>query len=81
MAKFVEMDETVTMKEQMEEEVSGPVILINKFNVEPEKIDQFLKGWQEDATKFKQQPGLVLHNYIRELVRVAYSLTMQFGNP
>ena len=48
MAKFVEMDETVTMKDQMEEEVSGPVILINKFNVEPEKIDQFLKGWQED---------------------------------
>jgi hypothetical protein len=54
MAKFVEMDETVTMKDQMEEEVSGPVILINKFNVEPDKIDQFLKGWQEDATKFKE---------------------------
>jgi quinol monooxygenase YgiN len=59
MAKFVEMDETVTMKDQMEEEVSGPVILINKFNVEPEEIDQFLKWWQEDATKFKEQPGLV----------------------
>ena len=59
MAKFVEMDETVTMKDQMEEEVSGPVILINKFNVEPEKIDQFLKGWQEDATKFKEQHGLI----------------------
>ena len=39
MAKFVEMDETVTMNDQMEEEVSGPVILINKFNVEPEKIE------------------------------------------
>jgi quinol monooxygenase YgiN len=59
MAKFVEMDETVTMKDQMDEEVSGPVILINKFNVELEKIDQFLKGWQEDANKFKEQPGLV----------------------
>ena len=59
MAKFVEMDERVTMKDQMEEEVSGPVILINKFNVEPEKIHQFLKGWQEDATKFKEQPRLV----------------------
>jgi quinol monooxygenase YgiN len=59
MAKFVEMDETVTMKDQMDEEVSGQVILINKFNVEPDKIDQFLKGWEEDATKFKEQPGLV----------------------
>ena len=33
MAKFVEMDEKVTLKDQMQEEVSGPVILINKFNV------------------------------------------------
>jgi hypothetical protein len=29
---------------QMEEGV-GPVILINKFNVESEEIDQFLEAW------------------------------------
>jgi hypothetical protein len=42
MAKFVEMDEKVTLSVQMEENI-GPVILINKFNVNPEEVDQFLK--------------------------------------
>ena len=59
MAKFVEMDEKVTLKDQMEEEVSGPVILMNKFNVEPEQVEKFLKAWEEDAAEFKQQPGFV----------------------
>ena len=59
MAKFVEMDEKVTLKDQMEDEVSGSVILINKFNVVPEQIEQFLKAWTEDATNFKEQPGFI----------------------
>jgi quinol monooxygenase YgiN len=59
MAKFVEMDEKETLIDQMEDEVSGPVILIDKFNVNIEQIDQFLNAWKQDATKFKQQPGLV----------------------
>ena len=59
MAKFVEMGETLTMKDQMEDEVSGPVILINKFNVDPEQVDQFLDAWKQDATEFKQQPGFI----------------------
>ena len=53
------MDEKVTLKDQMEEEVSGPAILMNKFNVEPEQVEKFLKAWEEDATEFKQQPGFV----------------------
>ena len=60
MAKLVEMDENVTIKDQMEEEKeTGSVILINKFNVEPNKFEQFLKDWGEDATNFKQQPGFI----------------------
>ena len=43
----------------MQDEVSGPVIIISKFNVESNDVDQFLKGWEEDATEFKKQPGLV----------------------
>ena len=42
MAKLVEMDERVAIFEQMEENV-GPVILINKFSVNPEEFDLFLK--------------------------------------
>ena len=58
MAKFSEMDEKVTLSEQLEENVS-PVILINKFNVNPEEADQFLKAWGDDAAYFKSQPGFI----------------------
>ena len=46
-------------KDQIEEKIIGSVILINKFNVEPNKVEQFLKDWGEDATNFKQQPGFI----------------------
>ncbi|MGB9168969.1 MAG: antibiotic biosynthesis monooxygenase family protein [Nitrososphaeraceae archaeon] len=60
MVKFIEMDERVKFKDQIEEkEIEGSVILINKFNVEPDKVEQFLKDWAEDATNFKQQPGFI----------------------
>jgi quinol monooxygenase YgiN len=58
MAKFSEMDEKVTLSEQLEENVS-PVILINKFNVKPEEADQLLKAWADDAAYFKSQPGFI----------------------
>ena len=59
MAKFVEMDEQVTLSKQMEDDVGGSVILINKFTVKAEDVDQFLKAWTDDATVFKQQPGFI----------------------
>lgn len=42
MAKFVEMDEWVTLNDQMESQVIGLVILINKFNVKSDEVEQFL---------------------------------------
>ncbi|HZC47782.1 MAG TPA: hypothetical protein VE244_01855 [Nitrososphaeraceae archaeon] len=42
MVKLVEFDEKVKLAQQMDEDV-GPVILINKFNVNPEEVDQFLR--------------------------------------
>jgi heme-degrading monooxygenase HmoA len=59
MAKFVELDERVKFKDQIEEKIMGSVILINKFNVIPNKVEHFLKDWAEDATNFKQQPGFI----------------------
>ena len=38
MAKFVEMDDRVKFKDQIEEKKMGSVILINKFNVDQDKI-------------------------------------------
>ena len=59
MAKFVEMDDKVKFKDQIEENIMGSVMLINKFNVAQGKVEQFLKDWGEDATNFKQQPGFI----------------------
>ena len=58
MVKIVEMDESVTLKAQLEEDV-GPVILLNKFTVIPEDTDEFLKVFSSTTEMFKQQPGFI----------------------
>lgn len=56
--KLIEMDETVTLQQQMGQEV-GPVILINTFTVKPEYVEQLVAAWTADAGFFKQQPGFI----------------------
>lgn len=58
MPKIVEMDERVTIFTQTDEDVD-PVILINKFSVDPQESNQFLKAWAAEAGKFKEQPGFI----------------------
>ena len=58
MAKFIEMDDYVKFSSQLEEDV-GPIVFVNKFTVNPEDADEFLKAWEADATYFKSQPGLI----------------------
>ncbi|TLX85609.1 MAG: antibiotic biosynthesis monooxygenase [Thaumarchaeota archaeon] len=58
MIKLIEMDEKVTLFEQMDSQVA-PVILINKFNVKEEQVQEFLEAWADDAKYFKQQSGFI----------------------
>ena len=58
MVKLVEMDESISLEKQLEEEVC-PVILINKFNLDPQDVNQFLRAWASDAEIMKQQPGFI----------------------
>jgi heme-degrading monooxygenase HmoA len=58
MVKIVEMDENVTLMSQLEEDVA-PVVLLNKFTVVPEDVDQFLKVFADTTNIFKQQPGFI----------------------
>jgi heme-degrading monooxygenase HmoA len=58
MAKFIEMDDRVKFTSQLEEDI-GPIVFVNKFTVNPEDTDEFLKAWEDDATYFKSQPGLI----------------------
>jgi quinol monooxygenase YgiN len=55
---LVEMDEKVKFLQQVAQEV-GPVILINKFNVDPEEVDEFLKSFAATGEVLKRQPGFI----------------------
>ena len=79
MVRIVEMDEDVTLKSQLEEDV-GSVILLNKFTVRPEDVDQFLKLFAATTEMFKQQPGFISAQLHRGLVVVVHSLIMLFGS-
>ena len=57
MVKIIEMADTVTLSEQFEAEV-GAVILMNKFNVGYDEVEEFLKVFA-DTTKVFQQPGFI----------------------
>ena len=58
MPRLKEMDERVTLRDQMAEEV-GPVTLINTFTVQPEELDQLMQAWADDAALMKRQPGFI----------------------
>lgn len=58
MVKIVEMDEKVTLSTQLDEDV-GAVILVNKFTVKPENVDEFLKVFAATTKVMKEQPGFI----------------------
>ena len=60
MVKVVEMDESISIYSQMNEDV-GPVILINKFSVNPSESDEFVEVWAEEAENFKGAARVYLH--------------------
>ena len=57
--KLGEMDEQVSFVEQMDEDDSGAVILINKFNVDPDEVDEFLKAFAATDKVLKQKPEYI----------------------
>ena len=79
MVKIVEMDENVKLKSQLDEDV-GPVILLNKFTVQPEDVDQFLKAFAEITKISCSNLALSLPNCIVVLVVAAHFLIMVFGS-
>jgi quinol monooxygenase YgiN len=58
MVNLVEMDATITLFAQMQDR-GGPVVLINKFNVRPDQVDQLLAAWAADAALMRAQPGYI----------------------
>jgi heme-degrading monooxygenase HmoA len=58
MVKFIEMDRTVTLADQLKDE-GGAVVLVNTFVVPPEDADRLLAAWTADAEIMKRQPGFI----------------------
>ena len=56
--KLAEQDEHVPFLRQLNDE-SGPIVLINKFNVMEEDVPALLDAWAADAAWMKQQPGYI----------------------
>ena len=75
MVKIVESDNKVPLSAQLEEDV-GPVILMNKFNVGPDEVDEFLKVFEETTKYLNDNLDLFPHNCIGVLPAVPPSLIM-----
>jgi heme-degrading monooxygenase HmoA len=58
MVKIVEMDERITLEKQLDEDV-GPIVVMNKFNVDPQEVDEFMQVFAKTTESFKQQPGFI----------------------
>ena len=59
MPRFVEMNATVTLADQLRDDTNDPVVLINTFVVPDEDADALLNTWSCDAAIMKRQPGFI----------------------
>lgn len=58
MVKIVEADDKVSLNAQLEVD-AGAVVVMNKFNVGLNEVDEFMKVFEETTKYFKQQPGFI----------------------
>lgn len=58
MLQRIEMDEHVTLLDQLTEE-AGPVTLVNTFRVAPDDVGGLLQAWAADAGMLKRKPGFL----------------------
>jgi heme-degrading monooxygenase HmoA len=56
--QFTEMDDKVTIFNQIEER-GGPVVLINKFTVPADDAERLVSAWASDAEWMRRQPGFI----------------------
>ncbi len=58
MPKFSELDQIVTLADQMQAD-EGPVVLVNLFTIDSSDEDALLNAWAHDADFMKAQPGYI----------------------
>ena len=59
MLKLQELDEIVSVRDQLKDDSKEPVVLVNIFHVAPEQTNALISAWADDARFFKAQPGFI----------------------
>jgi heme-degrading monooxygenase HmoA len=59
MLELRELDEQVSVRDQLGDESEEPAVLVNIFHVAPEQLEALLSAWADDARYFKAQPGFI----------------------
>jgi heme-degrading monooxygenase HmoA len=59
MLKLQELDESVSIRDQLSDQSKEPVVLVNIFHVAPEQTDALIAAWADDARYFKEQTGFI----------------------
>ena len=79
MVKIVETDERITLEKQLDEDV-GPIVVMNKFNVDPQEVMSFYRYSLRLLKILNSNPDSFPLSYIEVLLAVPHSLIMSFGN-
>lgn len=59
MPAFKELNDNISLGDQMQSTEQGPIVLINVFTVDPADEDALLAAWAHDANFMKAQPGYI----------------------
>ncbi len=59
MAHFKELNDNVTLYDQMQSQEDGSIVLINVFTIDAKDEDALIKAWSHDAAFMKEQPGYI----------------------
>jgi len=59
MLKLQELDSMISIRDQLMDAGTEPVILVNVFHAAPDQTDALLSAWADDARYFKAQKGFI----------------------
>ncbi len=59
MPQLREMNDSVSLMNQMQANDDGSVVLINIFTIDPADEDALIEAWSADANFMKKQPGYI----------------------
>ena len=59
MPKLKELNDIVSLQDQLQTNEDGSIVLINVFTIDPKDEEALLAAWSHDASFMKEQPGYI----------------------